>query len=286
MEIKKQNLDGICGLKKRTFLNYPVVKKQPLKIVAMDGIRLAKKPTPKPIIIPTVRLQHQAKAKISAQSHIKFDFKKFFTTNARVLVTACVVLIAFGFGIWFEARTPKSSAETIFTPEVSAVTSKPIFLAEAPPGVTAPSNTSNEALFNTPIELLKDYLAAAAAPDQMEVRKAKLKQFLKDWDSPLVEQTDIIAEQDHWKLILSIAFAESTLGKHCYKNNCSGIGGSNIREYKSLDNWILDFNRLLERRYKGDTLEQMCGVYVQPCNPNWLVANKQILTALDEAGIE
>jgi hypothetical protein len=30
----------------------------------------------------------------------------------------------------------------------------------------------------------------------------------------------------------------------------------------------------------------MCGVYVQPCNPNWLKATHQILDELDEAGIK
>jgi hypothetical protein len=53
-----------------------------------------------------------------------------------------------------------------------------------------------------------------------------------------------------------------------------------------LDNWILGFNRLLEQKYKDQSLEQMCGVYVQPCNPRWLLATKQILTALDKENIE
>ena len=90
--------------------------------------------------------------------------------------------------------------------------------------------------------------------------------------------------------ILAIAFAESTLGKNCADNNCSNIGvkpgAPSWRSYASYSAWVVDFNRLLDKKYKDWTLEQMCGVYVKPCNPNWLLATKQILTALDQADIK
>ena len=108
--------------------------------------------------------------------------------------------------------------------------------------------------------------------------------------SPLAAASETIAEQDHWRLILAIAFAESTMGKNCADNNCSNIGvkpgATSWRSYASYGAWVVDFNRLLDKRYKDWTLEQMCGVYVKPCNPNWLLATKQILTALDEDRIE
>jgi hypothetical protein len=58
------------------------------------------------------------------------------------------------------------------------------------------------------------------------------------------------------------------------------------RKYKSIQNWVLDLNRLLERRYSDKTLEQMCGVYVQPCNQNWLLATSQIFDELKAQNIE
>lgn len=198
------------------------------------------------------------------------------------LVLALSLFLAFGSGMWYAASTPKSQA--VAQTAVSAIVpaSSPIPLADAPAGTEVPK----DALFNTPLDLLQSYFTPPPTPDTLAIRQAQLRKFLREYNSPLEPQADLIAEQPHWKLILAISFAESTLGKHCYVNNCSGIGGSNIRTYKSLDNWILDFNRLIEMRYKDQTLEQMCGVYVQPCTPSWLNATKQILSALDEAKIE
>ncbi|HVY68051.1 MAG TPA: hypothetical protein VHA30_04130, partial [Patescibacteria group bacterium] len=166
-------------------------------------------------------------------------------------------------------------------------------LATVTPESLQPPEISNDLLFNTRLEDLQEYLSAvdqaAASSTRAEFmanRREKLKAYLTDMHSPFLSEADTIAEQPHWKLILAISFAESTLGKRCYMYNCSGIGGSNIKTYDSLQSWIEDFNDLLERRYKDKTLEQMCGVYVQPCNPNWLLATKQVLTDLKERGIE
>jgi hypothetical protein len=130
----------------------------------------------------------------------------------------------------------------------------------------------------------------AKAAERMATRKEKLRAYLQGKKTPFASVADTIAEQPHWKLILAISFAESTFGKNCVDNNCSNIGvkpGHDYwRKYKTLNDWVIDFNRLLERRYKNWSLEQMNGVYVQPKNPNWLAATRQILEELQEQGIE
>jgi len=151
-------------------------------------------------------------------------------------------------------------------------------------------SVGNDVLFNTPIEYLQSYFQSASQPDVINRRKNQLEQFLTDAHSPLAQASETIAEQDHWRLILAIAFAESTLGKNCADNNCSNIGvkpgAPSWRSYASYSAWVVDFNRLLDKKYKDWTLEQMCGVYVKPCNPNWLLATQEILSDLKEQGIE
>lgn len=254
---------------KKTKTSSSVVK------ISIDGIRRISRPKLRPV------------QKISS-SHIHIimpgqPVRRKITFNRSLAVALMSVVLAFSGGMWYEWSTPKSAAEDF------SQTARHISYAENSLQVLSDQEVQNQAgdeLFKTPLMELKDYMQIKARNEVLDVRKAKLHEFLKQWDSPLEAQADLIAEQDHWKLILSIAFAESTLGKNCVGNNCSGIGGSKIRDYRTLGNWILGFNRLIERKYKDKTLEQMCGVYVQPCNPRWLMANKQILTALDKAEIE
>lgn len=151
-------------------------------------------------------------------------------------------------------------------------------------------SVSNDVLFNTPIEYLQSYFKSTAEPDIIFRRKNQLQQFLSAMHSPLAQASETIAGQEHWKLILAIAFAESTMGKNCADNNCSNIGvkpgAPSWRSYASYSAWVVDFNRLLDKKYSDWTLEEMCGVYVKPCNPNWLAATKQILDSLKEQNIE
>lgn len=88
----------------------------------------------------------------------------------------------------------------------------------------------------------------------------------------------------NWSLIIGIAEAESSRGKHYvhgYDANCHnawGIkppggrrdDGSYLRCYYEWENGVESIAGLLSRRYKDQTPEQMCGVYVQPCNQSWL----------------
>ncbi len=211
----------------------------------------------------------------------------------RVPVLAAVfgVMLAFGGGAWAALTTTKTAAEDIMPPPAASVTIPST-------GNLGPiNNVPNEVLYNMTIGQLENYLnnvaeegRQAKAAERMATRKEKLRAYLQGKKTPFASVADTIAEQPHWKLILAISFAESTFGKNCVDNNCSNIGvkpGHDYwRKYKTLNDWVIDFNRLLERRYKNWSLEQMNGVYVQPKNPNWLAATRQILEELQEQGIE
>jgi hypothetical protein len=198
-----------------------------------------------------------------------------------------VVFLAFGAGMWTELATPKTSATDSQSQTGADNFQIPLPGAQYNP---QPTSVSNDILFNTPLEYLKNYLASVAEPDIIENRKDQLAAYLTEKNSPLASAAETIAQQPHWQLILAIAFAESTLGKNCTDNNCSNIGvkpgAPSWRRYASYQNWVVDFNRLLDKKYKDQTLEQMCGVYVQPCSTNWLLATKQVLGELKDKGIE
>lgn len=122
-------------------------------------------------------------------------------------------------------------------------------------------------------------------------RRYKLREYFKNRKSPFAdsnETIDAFLSSKNMRLMIAISFVESTMGKRCYYNNCSGIGGypPNLRKYDSYADWIRDFDSLLERRYKGMKPEQMMGVYVQPGSPNWINGVRQILAELDKQGIE
>jgi len=284
--MQKQSLDSIKNSKLIQAKPRIIPRKQvPASIsrAGLSDIRMVRRPqkgTPVRIhIAPTFGVAYK-----KVKREPRFNPFSVLRAYATPVALALSLVLAFGGGMWYAVSTPKSAAVDEAVPQVAGA-STPIPMGNIQ---VSDSNTAigNDVLFNTPIGQLKDYFAAPPPPDTLAVRKEQLRQFLKTWNSPLESQADTIAEQDHWKLILAISFAESTLGKHCYMNNCSGIGGSNIRTYKTPEDWIVDFNNLLEKRYKDKTLEQMCGVYVQPCNPHWLVATKQVLSALDQANIE
>lgn len=277
--MEQKNIDGI----KQIQTKHPAMPAAAAKrLIFVDAIRLQATIKTLPKSAPLTVKAYSTTIPVFKSPYVSFNRKAFFHQKVPLIAALALVLIAFTGGAWTALSTPKSQAELQQEP-----TSAPgmVSLGAAPAGVSAGTSLTNDVLFNTPIELLQSYFAPPPAQDQLAERKAKLAAFLKDRGSPLQAEAGTIAEQDHWKIILAIAFAESTLGEHCKWFNCSGIGGSRLRPYDSLNNWILDFNRLLDKRYKDKTLEQMCGVYVQPCTSNWLMATKQILTALDQQNI-
>jgi hypothetical protein len=290
-----KNFDGIKKLKVQPQVKSVVKKPQILK---MDGIvrrplvKVVTKPKKfKPIYIAPVK--HASRR--SSFFANKFIFVKNIYSNQKVPVLAAVLalFIAFGFGAWFALNTSHSAADDNSGSAVLGEQTQTPAGSVVLPGIGAPTGTSandNSVLFNTPIEYLKNYFDSINQPDVINSRKNQLSQFLKDMHSPLVPTAETIAEQPHWQLILAISFAESTLGKNCNDFNCSNIGVGPTspywHKYNSYQDWVIDFNRLLDKKYNNWTLKQMCGVYVKPCNPNWLSATQQILDALKDRGIE
>jgi hypothetical protein len=284
---KKQNFEAVGKPKSKTSGIGAKNRFRPnRRLVLVDSVYGQKRQPARPAVTVSLSPAFVVPFHTTGAQKGKFGLASLYAKMPQAVPLILALALAFTGGMWYALMTPESAAQVQQpVPQVeSASITAPIPLANVP---AQPSPAvSNDVLFNTPIQMLKDYLDTAAAQGHLQARKARLHEFLKSRNSPLEPQADLIAEQNHWKLILAISFAESTLGEKCFDFNCSGIGGSQIRSYKSFDNWILDFNRLLEKRYKDKTLEQMCGVYVQPCNPNWLLATGQILTALDEAKIE
>lgn len=268
--VTKRRILRVDGLVRRTVVQ-SVVQKPKIKAAAIARFR------------PFVAAQ-------------KTDWTIFFKnlyTQQRVPVLAAVLalFLAFGGGAWFALNTSRSAADD--QPQVLAAQTQTPAGSVVLPGLAVPNPGDAQAsnvLFNTPLESLKNYFDSINQPDVINTRKLLLEQFLKDMHSPLVPAAATIANQPHWQLILAIAFAESTLGKNCADFNCSniGVGPSSPywHKYDSYDAWVVDFNRLLDKKYSDWTLKEMCGVYVKPCNPNWLAATQEILDALKDRGIE
>ncbi len=117
---------------------------------------------------------------------------------------------------------------------------------------------------------------------ETEKLKVQLKEYLITKKSPFAQDDatlTALAQAKNMKMIIAISFVESNFGKHCYYYNCSGIGGSapNLRRYGSYAEWVVDFDSLLERRYKDLPVEKFIGLYVQPGGPNWLRGVRQVL---------
>lgn len=108
-----------------------------------------------------------------------------------------------------------------------------------------------------------------------------LKTYLEDHDSPLAEYADEIIKQPQWQRALAVSWVESNFGRHCYDNNCSGIGVEpghpSWRRYPTKLDWFKDMTQLLEKPiYKDNynTFEKMRGVYVHPGSPAWVYGAK------------
>jgi len=198
-------------------------------------------------------------------------------------------------GIWTGISTSRSYAEFVFSESPSdqkkeQATDLKVAALNGLGQITLSS--SDENLFAMSIDQLENVFERKRI--QMterlyDQRAEKIKEYLTGKKAPFAEYAGTIARQPHWQLILAISFAESSWGKNCVDNNCSNIGvkpGHELwRDYDNYGEWIVDFNRLLERRYKDWTLKEMCGVYVKPCNKNWLLATTQVLGELKEKQI-
>lgn len=211
-------------------------------------------------------------------------------------VFVAVFLVIFGFlgGIWATLKTSQTTAEEISNNPITE-TSSNIKVKENPADLGSVARVSNDVFFTLTVEQIEGYLREAVKTPEMKeaeslaIRKQKLLEYLKEKKSPFVEIVNVLAELRHWKMVLAISNSESTLGKRCYNNNCSGIGvepGHPLwRDYSTKAEWAKDLDRLLEKRYKNWTLEKMNGVYNQPGSRNWVLAAKQILEDLEKRNI-
>ena len=222
-----------------------------------------------------------------------------------VLVAVVALFLAFGSGILATLNTNKTQADLepqvlgAYTDTPAVAQNKNFVVPIETAATLGPiNNVPNDVLFNMTIDQLEGYLASAVTtPEAKEAqllseRKEKLTKYLNDKKSPLVEIVPTLAELKHWKMVLAISNSESSLGRHCAgkDNNCSGIGvepGHPLwRTYNTKADWAKDLDRLLEKRYKDWTLEEMNGTYNKPGSANWLMASKQILEDLQERDIE
>jgi hypothetical protein len=120
----------------------------------------------------------------------------------------------------------------------------------------------------------------------LQKKQELVKEYLESKKSPLAEYTDVLLAQEDWKTILALSNAESSLGKRCYHNNCSGIYGrydmgyAGLKKYPTKAEWIVDLQKLLDKRYEGWTLEKMNGIYVVPRSNNWIRATSKVYNDL------
>lgn len=197
---------------------------------------------------------------------------RHMTASVTSLLLLCVLLTA--VQVW----QGTVQQEAFAAPDVTLADTTPEFLG------TVGEQLSSEFeafFFQAHPEILSDA--------NMEVRTHLIAQYLSEKKSPLVPYADVIAAQPHWKEILAISYPESGFGKRCYEHNCSGIGSNpgspNWHSYENFAEWIVDLNKLLERRYKDQTFEQMCGVYKKPCTKQWLDATESVARTLEIRGV-
>ncbi len=284
------NLDSIKSQKIKISLNQ---KKKTVRVVKVDSV--VKRQVKQPVVFVTMKKQNTVQ--------LFFRNLNLSVIQQRVPLMVAVVglLLAFGAGSLTMINTPKSIAETepqvlgAFT-NVPSVDQSPLPVSDKPVGENVSNTIPNSAVNNLSMDQLESYLTETLKTPELKeaeilaLRKEKLKIYLAEKNSPFVDIVDTIAELKHWQLVLAISNSESTLGKRCYANNCSGIGvepGHPLwRNYKTKADWAKDLDKLIEKRYKDWTLEEMNGVYNKPGSDNWAFAATQILNDLKERNIE
>ena len=112
----------------------------------------------------------------------------------------------------------------------------------------------------------------------------ELRNFFEKYNSPLVDHIETLRKQPEMKRIIAISFVESNMCRRNYYNNCGGytLKTGQLKKYPSFDEWIMDTNELLQRRYANRSYKQMIGVYVVPGSPAWLYGTTRIHQELDE----
>lgn len=202
-----------------------------------------------------------------------------------VLASFCLIVLSFAAGVMFVLRLSQPIGESKL---YGGVTEK-ARLAEQ--GITVFSQQVIDMVSPVFLAFVKENRREEdIAATELAARKQKIKEYLETKKSPFAKDDGAItafATSKNMKMMIAISFVESTFGKNCYYNNCSGIGGTppNLRKYDSYAEWIQDFDKLLEDRYKNVPPEKFVGIYVQPGSPNWIYGVNQVLGEFEERGI-
>lgn len=113
-----------------------------------------------------------------------------------------------------------------------------------------------------------------------------LKAYLIAKQSPLSDYSELLLEQENWRLLVAISNIESQFCKRKVSFNCWGIGGdSAYKHYSSYEEAIEDADAFIEKwhaRGKWQTVEEMNCSYVVPCSANWVSATNATLKDLAE----
>lgn len=199
---------------------------------------------------------------------MKASFKaRLRSKDKLVLVIGVISLLAWQFGAAGRARADVSTQQNSQTFEIKLQSNQDLDGSDAGLAydeiVSSQQQTQQTADINREVTLVQSYLQSKG--------------------SPLANYTGILLAQPDWKTIIAISNSESTLGKHCYVNNCSGIFGQNgLRTYENIPAWIVDMQNLLTTRYSGWSLQQMDGVYVYPRSKSWIMASSSVYNDLTQ----
>jgi len=117
------------------------------------------------------------------------------------------------------------------------------------------------------------------------VVKDNVKSYLESKGSPLSEYTDVLLQQEDWKLLIAISRIESAWCTRKIDFNCWGIGGdSSYRHYKDYPEAIKHAQEVInywQERGRWNTVEDMNCHYVVPCNQNWVLVVNSTLKELN-----
>lgn len=162
--------------------------------------------------------------------------------------------------------------------------------------------TQGEFVFitNNYLDFLTEKTEQAAARYRIDQLKKQLTReqtlsqrlaiYLQLYRSPLADYAEVLAKQPHWKQIVALANAESTLCRNYPQKtaNCWGVGGSDLWTMgENLGEGIMSMNNFLENhpkrspvKYAQMTFEQMNGLYKQPPKDHWVFNAKSIYEEL------
>lgn len=266
------------------------------KIINVDGLRKIRKPKAH---IPPIGRGFVVPSSKELSRKIKIAFKMQGVKKLPIALSMILLIIGFTFGMWSTWGAKNSEAESqvlgVYTENFEQPAPVMLKVSEVPGTYESVAKIPNDVFYTFTIDQLENQIREMSKTPEMReaevlaLRKQGLKKYLEDKNSPFVEIVDTIAELKHWKIVLAVSNSESSLGKRCADENCSGIGvepGHRLwRKYPSKREWAKDLDRLIEKRYKNWTLEQMNGVYNQPGSKNWVKAARQVLEALEERNI-